>query len=662
MALFKKKTIEEIDFVQSEKDTELLNYIMERYVAAYSAKQSLGLDELWSKCQDYWAGDVNLPESEEDPGSETNIIQPIIESQVADIVNGDIDILVKGLGPADQVFAKDVTQILKWIWHHNKMTEKLDGAERDRLNLGNVIWKVFWDPDAMGGRGMPTLWALSPDSFFPDPKVTDPNNLQDADYIIQTSWHSRRKLVQMFGEKAKRVKPESNGVAYDPRIFGEADYAGTDAIMNDQALLIEFWERDEDGNLRLVYCTRDVILADSAEDDQKAIIPEETNKYPFVMIVGYKRKGRLWGMGDTEQLIPVQNIINDLDDQIRMNARLMGNAQIVVGIGSGINVRKWTNKPGLKVPAKDHEAFQVVQPPYIPAYINNRREKAFYESELVSGRSEVVEGRRSGSLRAASAILALQEAGSRRANHKKLMLQNGLRDLLDITLDYVKEFMTTEQAFDITEKDKTEYLWFRGSDLKEIPQLTYNENFDPESDDLELKGRYKPLYDEPTINEFGEEQPGELMTKVAEFDIEIHIGAGMPNNKSFLYEAAVELHRENITTTEETRATLKQVLNWPIIDPWSPEGVFAGRNSSADQLDIANSITGQQPIMPPEQPPMQSPMQPVQQSTVDPAIIQRLQQMVSSGTVDYAQLHALLSQLPPDVLNQILAGLQGGVL
>ena len=250
----------------------------------------------------------------------------------------------------------------------------------------------------------------------------------------------------------------------------------------------------------------------------------------------------------------------------------------------------------------------------------------------MSGRSEVVEGRRSGSLRAASAILALQEAGSRRANHKKLMLQTGIRELLDISLDYVQEFMTTEQAFDITEKDKTEYLWFRGSDLKEIPQLTYNENFDAESDDLELKGRYKPLYDEPTVNEFGEEQPGELMTKVAEFDIELHIGAGMPNNKSFLYEAAVELHRENITTTEETRATLKQILNWPIIDPWSPEGVFAGRNSSADQLDIANSITGQQPIMPPEQPPgqpqMQSPMQPVQQPTVDPAIIQRLQQMV----------------------------------
>ena len=55
----------------------------------------------------------------------------------------------------------------------------------------------------------------------------------------------------------------------------------------------------------------------------------------------------------------------------------------------------------MKIPAKDHKGFQVVQPPYMPAYIPQRREG--FPSQLVSGRSEVVEGRRSGSLRAASA-------------------------------------------------------------------------------------------------------------------------------------------------------------------------------------------------------------------------------------------------------------------
>jgi hypothetical protein len=230
---------------------------------------------------------------------------------------------------------------------------------------------------------------------------------------------------------------------------------------------------------------------------------------------------------------------------------------------------------------------------------------------------------------------------------------------MNLVLDYVKEFMTTEQAFDITEKDKTDYLWFRGSDLKAIPQLTLNENFTPTSDDADMRGRYKPLYDEPTIDPTtGEEIPGELMTKNAEFDLEVYIGAGMPNNKSFIYEAAVELHRENIVTTEETREVLKKMLNWPIIDPWKPEGIFSGRNSSAEQLDIANSIaTPQAPEIPPS--PMGSaPVGP----QIDPAMIQQIQAMVQSGNVDQNQLYAMLSQLPPEALNMILAGIQGGVI
>lgn len=646
------------DYIATDSEKALLSKIMTRYRSAYQFKQGLGLDSLWADCNRYWAGDINYPEDDDDPGSETNIIQPIIESQVADIVNDDIDILVKGVGPSDQDFAKDTQQILKWIWYHNDMLNKLDSSERDRLNLGTIIWKVMWDKLAISGKGIPAMIPLSPDCFFPDPKVTDCDLMQDADFIIQTGFYSRRKLIQLFGDKAKLVKPNAQGNSYDPRIFGE-DNSATDEVLNDQALLYEYWEKDEDGKLRLVYCTQELILADSDKDDDNARIPD-IQDYPFVPIVGYKVKGRLWGQGDTEQLIPIQDVINDLDDQIRMNARLMGNSQMVVGTGAGINIKKWTNKPGLKIPAKDHTAWSTVQPPYMPAYINNRREKAFSESELVSGRSDVVEGRRSGSLRAASAIMALQEAGSRRANHKKLMLQNGLKKVNELVLAYAKEFMTIEQAFDITEKGETNYLWFRASDLKNIPQLTYNENYNPDSDDVDNRGRYKTLYDEPTTDEEGNMIPAQPMTKDAEFDIEIHMGAGMPNNKSFLYEASVELHRENIITTEETRAVLKQTMNWPIIDPYSPSGMFSGRNSSAEQLDIANGQTGNQQQQ--EVPNMSGDLTgqiPGNQS-IDPNLLAQLTTLLKSGNVDPQQLYGLISQLPENVQVAILQSLQGG--
>jgi len=567
---------------QSEKEKKLLEHIQDCYRAAYAYKEAIGINTLMSKCEEYWSGDINEPEDEDDPASETNIVQPVIESQVADLVDGQMECLVKGVGPSDAPFSKDIAQILKWIWYHNKMIPKLDEGERDRLNLGTVFWKVYQDFDALNGRGLATMMPCDPSTCFPDPKIKDRRRIQEGDFFIQVLPYTRKELIRRFGDKARKVKAEGNFTSENPNIYKDQDDgAGANEIINDQALLFEFWEKDDEGKLRRIYATRDVLLDDSDDTHNVDGIRKgfyRHGKYPFVPIVCYAKKGRLWGLSDTEQLIPIQDTINDLDDQIKMNARLMGNVQMVVGIGAGINLKKWTNKPGLKIPAKDHLAFKEVQPASMPAYIVARRDRAFQESELVSGRSDVVEGRRSGSLRAASAIMALQEAGSRRANHKKLMNQEGFRDINDLLLEYTKEFMTEEQAFDITENGKTDYLWFRGSSLKEVPWLTRNENFNPDSDAVETQGRYKPLLDDD----------GEPMKKEVEVDLEITFGAGMPNSKSFLYQAAIELARENLITQEEARATLKQVLNWPIIDPFEPVGTFAGRNSSAEQLAVAN--------------------------------------------------------------------------
>lgn len=626
-----------IENTQSDKEQKLLEKIMDRYRASYAHKESLGMNTMWSKFEDYWAGDVNPPEDEDDPASETNIIQPIIESQVADLVDGQMEILAKAVGPSDQPFVKDVSQVLKWVWRKNKMIPKLDEGERDRLNLGTAIWKVYYDPDALKGRGLPTMVPCSPDTIFPDPKITDPRRIQEGDFFIQVLPFNLNELVRRFGDRAKLVKPEGNFNSYDPRIFGEDKADGINSVINDKALLFEYWEKDEEGKLRRIYCTQSVILDDSdwthvSEDEGRESFYEH-GKYPFVIIPCYRKKGRLWGKGDTEQLIPIQDTINDLDDQIRMNARLMGNAQTVVGISAGINLKKWTNKPGLKIPAKDHTAWETVSPPTIPGYIPIRRERAFAESELVSGRSDVVEGRRAGSLRAAAAIMALQEAGSRRANHKKLMLQEGFVEIVELLLDYIKEFMTTEQAYDITENGKTDYLWFRGSDLKQIPWKTLNENYDPESDDVDTYGRYKDLLDEE----------GKVMTKDAEFDLEISLGAGMPNSKSFIYQASLELHRENVITQEEARETIKQVLNWPIIDPFNPVGTFAGRNNSAEQLAVANGVN-----------PPSSGGAPVQEM---------IEQGTAGGNMDTEaaidMFMTSMQMIPPEILQTLLAQLGG---
>lgn len=621
--------------VSTEAEKKLWEHIQDCYRASYLAKVGLGLPESWQNCEAYWAGEVNISESEEDPGSETNIIQPIIESQVADLVDGAMDFSVKGLEPTDTPHTDKVRHIFKWAWYQNKMVPTLDMFERERLNYGTAWFRVGYDPDALGGKGMPTIDYVGVEEMFPDPKVKNFRNLNDGDFLIRALPYSLKALVRRFGAKARSVKAEGSFNAYDPRIFKDQDNnEGIGEIMNSQCLLFEFWEVDDDGNLRRVYAAGGIILEDSFDDEEHKSFYRH-GKYPYVCIPCYVRKGRLWGMGDTEQLIPTQDLINDLDDQIRMNARLMGNIQIVVGQGAGINLKKWTNLPGLKIPAKDSQDWRPVVPYPIPSYIPARRSEGFKEAEIISGRSDVTEGRRSGSLRSAAAIAQMQDAGSRRAKHKKLMLQEGLRSVMELVYSYVVEFMDVERAFDFEEGMKTESMWFKGSDLGELPIKTLNENYDATKGD-EGTEMYKDLLDEN----------GNVMTREGQFIIEVDFGAGMPNSPSFLYESTLELHRENIITQEEARATLKTVLNYPIVDPYKPQGKFLGRNNSAEQLALANGTP-----MPGQEVPGQVPMDPSMMTPpADPM----------AGMDPLAMLETAIQQLPPEILQQVLGGLTGG--
>src|SRR5690606_12813686 len=211
-------------------------------------------------------------------------------------------------------------------------------------------------------------------------------------------------------------------------------------------------------------------------------------------------------------LKPVQDLINDLDDQVRMNARLTGNIQKVIDVRSGIDPRKWDNTPGLNIPAYNANGFQIVQPPNMPAYILNRMNEAKYnDAELVSGRADVAEGRKPGSIRAASAIIALQEAALKSANHLRLMEEEALKEVMQIVLDYVMEFWTEE--------------------VEVGEEIIYGENGE-EKERRPILVRGTDFANLPILNEEGQPllglETGMPLTRRANFDIKVSVGAGMP--------------------------------------------------------------------------------------------------------------------------------------
>lgn len=540
------------DNPNTPEETELASKVLALYEASFLAKTELGLYDDMETQDKYYRGVQVEPESPDDPASNTNIIRPAIESQVADLVEAPLDIVVRGREPSDHMFAGQAQTLVSWVYDNNNMIIKRDRHERTRLKYGTSGWKVYYNKSGNNGRGKIEILERHPKELFPDPKVSDSHLIQEGDFFGEASFKSLQYLVTVFGDKAKAVKPNPYP-SFSPNIFDGERIADISQILSERALLIEMWLRETDGYLRLVHIAEGVVLQN---------VKTKYKKFPYVLVPCYPREGIVWGSGDIDDLAPVQDLINDLDDQIRMNARLMGNLQIVVGVASGINLRKWTNMPGLKVPARNEDAWRQLQPASIPAYIPLRREKGFQEAELVTGRSDAVEGRNPGSVRAASAIVALQEAGSRRVNHKKLMAEQGLQEVAQLVLELAKVHFTREMAFRVigpSQASGQEFLWFNPSRMQAIPRLV---------PDPIKQGELMPLLG----------GGGGQETKDAEMDITFSIGSGLPNNKAFIYQMTLELFNAGLITREEGRTIMAQFLRVPAFDPLMPQGVFAGRN------------------------------------------------------------------------------------
>ena len=631
----------------------LAQEVFDQYTASYIAKESEGKHDEWIKYHEYWKGDrQDVPKGS--PGRNVNIVRNNIESMVADITMDPLEVLLEGWSASDRAYAPHAQKALEWVWKKNRMFPKRDKFTRQRCKLGASAWKVYFDGQGPGIMGMPMIEPVSPANFFPDPKVKSKDMMYMADYIIHALPRPTKYVKRVYGSAAREVHPAPHPT-YNPEFFGDNSTFGE--IAGDKVLLLERWtlEDNEEGNLHLRKVVvavgySPIVLYDSDEDEDEERRKKgfyAINRYPFVLVPAVESEGTLWGESLVKGLCDVQDTINDLDDQIMINARMTGNIQKVVSVSSGINPKKWTNEPGLTIPTRDINGWRLVQPPSMPAYIMNRRNEARdIEAPLVSGRPDIVEGRKPGSLRAAAAILALQEQGQKHAIHMKSLDEEGLVEVFTIILDYITEY------WDIEQEIGTEVTSFTGGEDSKEGEKSEDEDETPELKILEepVMFRGADLQEVEVQTPDGEPilgDDGQPMTKVAEFDISVNIGGGFVNNKAFVYQAVIELVQYNIITQEEARTILKNILSFPIIDPYNPEGNFSRQPHPAKD---PQPMQQEQQMMQQEQQMMQQPQQgpemalgmspgqgqmpggiPSGLEDLDPALVQQAMQQLGLG-------------------------------
>ena len=529
----KKKTVktENARSLNSEEENKLLNEAQERFEIAKAEKvdhRGRDLHKKWREMDkiyrgDQWQGPV--PEHKSTPV--LNYTFSLLESVIPRITDNRPEIIVMPRrSQKDQKLAEYLNKVHQYLWYINNMQRKITESTRICMKYGTVIYKSIWEPDMFDGLGDVKYTVVHPMNFFPDPRA---HEIEQMDYCFVSVPKSLEYFIRRWPDKGKYVVTDEDST--DTEQLESADRH----TQEDKASLKEYWFYDEDGNLCVMSYAGDIVLdiiGGKYDGSDEPIYRH--NKFPFSKQVDYPADKEFWGIGEVEIVELLQRLINNFESQIIDNTRLMSNAQWVVDkVRSGLKEEDawiFDNRPGNVIWTQNVEGVRKEPGTPIPNHIPEHQMQLINAMEHILGIHDVVQGRSPSGVRAASAIIALQESANIRVRQKSQNLEFALQDLAEKATWLVLEHYEEERESRIFGGGEPTTLNVREALLARVVDEAV-------AIDMLQQGADPEMLTEEEVEHLFKE------IKFPEFDVEVKAGASVPYSQAMLYEQAKEFYQ-----------------------------------------------------------------------------------------------------------------------
>lgn len=539
--------------IMTEDEIELGQKIVDNFKEAYEYKQGQGVFKDMAIAESYWSGEFkNQPE---DAIANTNIINTNIETQVADLMDQNIDVEPIPFDPTDAPYVSRVRKIANKIIEINNMPIKMQRITRRFKKFGHGWIRVLYNPDLLEGIGCPEIESISSANIYPDPAILRPDDINKGRFFIEAFPATIYWAEKTFGmKKASAIYPGYKPYEHDLKFHGDMD------TTDERYMHILYWcKYEENGRerLRLIQCSGcGVILKDSKDfekDKGIAIFPTTTEvRYPYWLTTDMERETSLWGKSNASLLYPLQDVCDEIDNSIIANARLTGNPQKLITTSSGIDPNKIDNTEGQVIVSNTSDGLRYVAPPEMPAYIIQRREHIVNNERVIVSRvSDQQSGVKQQGVDTATESLALQQNAMKSIDATKAVLQVILKDVFMYCIELAIEYWNTGMFFEGNRKG--EYEYFNPSELKSIPMLVPASQEYTEAFKVLNKDKEPPMY---------MEKKGRKKRKIHVI-LSVSVGAGIPKNKAFLYNLINETYSKGAMGVEEYRQKLEEYIGLP---------------------------------------------------------------------------------------------------
>ncbi|MDD3692585.1 MAG: hypothetical protein PHX02_01595 [Oscillospiraceae bacterium] len=367
----------------------------------------------------------------------------------------------------DKEAAKQLSQILPVILEHNEFEQTYSDTWWYKLKTGTGVYGVFWNPMLENGLGDIDIKQIDILNIFWEPGIKD---IQKSKNLFTVELVDNDILTQSYSKLKGKLKSATVDVA---------KYIYDDTVDTSQKSAVVDWYYKvftECGEV-LHYCkfvNNEVLYA--SEND--AVYAKrgfyDHGMYPFVFDTMFVEEGTPCGFGYIDVMKDTQMYIDKLNQSIIKNALMATKKRFFIKNTGSVNEEEFADwsKDFVHVSGSslgDDSIREIQVQPLNPLYVQILQQK-IDELKETSGNRDFSQGGTSGGVTAASAIAALQEAGSKLSRDMIKNSYRAFRKVNYLCLELIRQFYDEPRCFRISGAGEQRYVTFSNAAIKPQPQ------------------------------------------------------------------------------------------------------------------------------------------------------------------------------------------------
>ena len=362
----------------------------------------------------------------------------------------------------DKAEAEMLTSILPVVLDQNEFEQTYSDVWDYKLKTGTGVYGVFWDSSKLNGLGDISIKRIDLINLFWEPGITD---IQRSRNIFHVELADNDILVQTYPQLAGKLGTSTLDLS-------KYVYDDTVDTTEKSAVIDWYYKKNQNGKKILHYCkfvNDEVLFATENEVTFADRGWYDHGEYPFVFDVLFSVEGTPAGFGYIDIGKDPQAYIDRGNQAIMKNMLANAAPRYFIRSDGGVNEEEYadTSKEFIHVDGNlGQDSIMVVQgKPLGNAYIQVVKDK-IDELKETTGNRDISTGGTSSGVTAASAIAAMQEAGSKLSRDANKAAYRSFRKLCLMTIELIRQFYDLPRCFRIMgENGVARYVQYSNSGI-----------------------------------------------------------------------------------------------------------------------------------------------------------------------------------------------------